>query len=100
MLFQNLQRVPIRFTSRIIQSRCTFIAKLNPDRMIFNPRFETVLNLKYVPFVLFTPHVSDVSGVIVLTLCVCLAVCPSRYKSQKDRCTDLKFGMEAKWEDI
>ena len=32
--------------------------------------------------------------------CVCVSVCPSRYKRRTDWCMDLHFGMEVKWEDI
>ncbi len=46
-----------------------------------------------------TPHVCDVSSVIVLTSCVCLSVCYHSH-SQTDRRTDLNFGMEVKWKDI
>ena len=49
---------------------------------------------------LFTPHICDVSGVIVLTSSVCLSVALSRSHSQTDRLTDLNFGIELKWKDI
>ncbi len=42
-----------------------------------------------------TPHVADVSGVIVLTLSVCL----SCSHSQTDRHTDLYVSIEVKWKD-
>ncbi len=50
-----------------------------------------------------TSHVSDVMGVIVLTLFVCLCVCVSVcYLShgRTYRHIDLNFGMKVKWKDI
>ena len=47
----------------------------------------------------FTPHISDVMGVIVLILCICVCVCLYRYPSQMDGHTDLNFGMKVRWKD-
>ena len=48
--------------------------------------------------------ISDVTGVLVLTLCVCPSVCPpvrlSHYPSQTNRHTDLNIGLNVKWKDI
>ncbi len=49
---------------------------------------------------IFTPHVSDVMGVIVLTSSVCLCMGASHYPGGTERNTDLNFGMEVKLKDI
>ena len=53
----------------------------------------------------FTPHVSEVMGVIVLTACVCLFVCVCvcvcyHSSGRTDKQTVLILGMEVKWKDI
>ncbi len=45
-------------------------------------------------FFFITPHICGVTGVIVLTSCVCVS------PSQTERHTNLNFGMEVKWQDI
>ena len=47
-----------------------------------------------------TSHVSDVPGVVVLTLSVCVAVHPSHSSGQTDGHADLNFGKEVKRNDI
>ncbi len=46
-----------------------------------------------VSTLIITPHVCDMSGVIVLTLSLCV----SRSHSRTDRHKDVNFGMEVKW---
>ncbi len=50
--------------------------------------------LNFIP-----PHLSEVTGVVVFTLCGCLSVCYLS-RSRMDRHTDLNFAMEVKLKDI
>ncbi len=54
--------------------------------------------------IIFTPHLSDVMGVIVVTssvrLCVCLCVHLTLPAERTYRHTDLNWDMEVKWMDI